>query len=168
MSAQLHCKTPLWDSVRFEVMAGEDIDAVVAIEQTLYSAPWSAGNFRDSLAAGYSAWVLRDVRLAEAHPLLGYFLLMCAIDEAHLLNVSVALPYQRSGFGLSLINKAVEVARSCRARVMILEVRPSNHRAIDIYERYGFEQIGLRPGYYPLSSQNASVREDAKVMRYVL
>jgi ribosomal-protein-alanine N-acetyltransferase len=100
--------------------------------------------------------------------IIGYFVLMAAVDEAHLLNISVAAAHQGRGLGLATLNKAAETARDHRARSMILEVRPTNRRAIMVYQRYGFRQIGLRPGYYPISTHNRTDREDAIVMQLTL
>jgi ribosomal-protein-alanine N-acetyltransferase len=173
MSARLEDEYTRQPSARFVPMRSEDVGPISVIEAALYTFPWTAGNFRDSLAAGYSAWVLRDESSAgsgsaEGAGILGYFLLMAAVDEAHLLNISVAPGHQGRGVGLALLNKAVQTARDHRARSMILEVRPTNQRAIAVYQRYGFTRIGLRPGYYPISSQNHTDREDAIVMKLVL
>jgi ribosomal-protein-alanine N-acetyltransferase len=97
--------------------------------------------------------------------LLGYFLVMQVVDEAHLLNVAVAEEWQGQGLGRFLLNQSVACARGLGMESMLLEVRPSNVRALGIYERYGFEQIGRRKGYYPAADQQ---REDAIVMRYTL
>ncbi|MGA2549802.1 MAG: ribosomal protein S18-alanine N-acetyltransferase [Burkholderiaceae bacterium] len=169
MSARLENEVRWQLRPRFALMRPADVQAIAAIETALYSFPWTAGNFRDSLAAGYSSWVLREDGGEQGEgPIVGYFLMMAALDEAHLLNISVALAHQGRGFGLALLNKATETAREHRARSMILEVRPSNLRALQIYERYGFRRIGLRRGYYPISTQNRTDREDAIVMQIAL
>ena len=86
------------------------------------------------------------------------------IDEAHLLNLSVARDRQRAGFGWRTLEWMAEVARGYGARTMLLEVRPSNESAVRMYQRYGFEKIGVRRGYYPAPAG----REDALVMRVAL
>lgn len=166
MSARPERELPWPALLCFEPMRSDEVDAIARIEARLYTFPWTIGNFRDSLAAGYSAWVLRDGS-AQNGPssILGYFLLMVALDDAHLLNISVATEYQGMGFGLALLNKSIETARDHRARTMILEVRPSNVRALSFYERHGFERIGVRRDYYPVSSENRIDREDAIVMQ---
>ena len=121
-------------------MVAEDLDEVFGVELSVYPHPWTRGNFADSLASGYQGRVLRD----DTGKLVGYFLLMAAVDEAHLLNVAVRA--ERQGEGL-------------------LEVRPSNQRALKVYEQYGFTEIGRRKAYYP---DHNGQREDAIVMRYVL
>ncbi|WP_317204709.1 ribosomal protein S18-alanine N-acetyltransferase [Janthinobacterium sp.] len=152
--------TQSWDlaRLRYEPMAERDLEEVAMLEESVYPHPWSRGNFADSLASGYQAWVLRDQQGA----LLGYFLLMVVVDEAHLLNVAVGAALQGQGLGRFLLNQAVACARGLGMESMLLEVRPSNLRALDIYQRYGFSQIGRRKAYYPADNQQ---REDAIVMR---
>lgn len=149
------------DQLLYAPMVAGDIDQVHALETSVYPHPWSRGNFIDSLASGYNGWTLRDAGGA----LVGYFLLMCAVDEAHLLNVAVAAPHQRQGLGLYLLDKIVACARGLSMESILLEVRPSNLRALKVYERYGFVQIGRRKNYYPAHNGQ---REDAIVMRFSL
>jgi ribosomal-protein-alanine N-acetyltransferase len=152
---------PVWDLARlqYEPMQTSDLDDVVELEQTVYPHPWSRANFDDSLASGYQAWVLRDT----TGELLGYFLLMAIVDEAHLLNLAVSAVRQGQGLGRLLLNQAVACARGLGMESVLLEVRPSNTRALEIYQRYGFQQIGRRKAYYPAANQQ---REDAIVMRF--
>ena len=152
-----------WDLARlnYEPMQPSDLDDVLALEQSVYPHPWSMANFVDSLNSNYEAWVLRD----QGGDLLGYFLLMAIVDEAHLLNVAVSAEKQGQGLGRFLLNQAVACARGLGMASVLLEVRPSNTRALQIYERYGFQHIGRRKGYYPAANQQ---REDAIVMRFGL
>jgi len=153
----------VWDLARlnYEPMRQADLPDVVALEESVYPHPWSMANFIDSLNSNYEAWVLRD----QHGDLLGYFLLMAIVDEAHLLNVAVSAEKQGQGLGRFLLNQAVACARGLGMESVLLEVRPSNTRALEIYERYGFKQIGRRKGYYPAANQQ---REDAIVMRFSL
>jgi ribosomal protein S18 acetylase RimI-like enzyme len=89
---------------------------------------------------------------------------MNAVDDLHLLNITVAPDYQRQGLSRVLLGWVEEVARRDRCTGVLLEVRPSNQRARMIYERLGFSAIGMRRGYYPA----AVGREDAIVMRKTL
>ena len=141
-------------------MQRAQIPAVLAIENSLYPFPWTAGNFADSLSSAYEAWVLLD-----ADEVAGYFLLMQVVDEAHLLNITVREDLQGGGLGRAMLDHAVSVAAALGTGSMLLEVRPSNVRAKAIYERYGFVSIGRRMGYYPTA---AEPREDALMMRLAL
>jgi ribosomal-protein-alanine N-acetyltransferase len=141
---------------KFELlpMSAADFPAVMAIETRIYAFPWTQGNFRDSLAAGYNCWVyLRDGEL------IGYAVLMHASDQAHLLNLSIAANCQRQGCGGLLLQGVCALARGNGARLLFLEVRPSNVAALRLYERHGFQRIGLRRDYYPAPAG----REDALI-----
>jgi ribosomal-protein-alanine N-acetyltransferase len=143
-----------------------DVDEVHALECSVFPHPWSRANFMDSLASGYDAWVLRDPDAQLGHDALaGYFLVMYALDEAHLLDVAVAAARQGTGLGRYLLDRIAARARAMRMESILLEVRPSNTRALEVYKRYGFKEIGRRKGYYPAHEGR---REDAIVMRYVL
>ena len=139
----------------FEPMTEADLPAVLEIEKSIYSFPWTPGNFQDSLRAGYSCWVYRD-----GGQLIGYVVLMLASGEAHLLNLSVAAHAQSRGHGRSLLDNVVGVARGYGAKVLFLEVRPSNEVGQRLYVRYGFRQVGVRRSYYPANRG----REDALVL----
>jgi ribosomal-protein-alanine N-acetyltransferase len=145
--------------VRIRPLMVADLDAVEAIERSIYEFPWTLGNFRDSIAAGYSCWALRD-----AHGLIGYAVVMLGADEAHLLNLSIAAPCQRRGHASRLLEHLMAVARDYGARVLFLEVRPSNEGARRLYARYGFRQVGTRRDYYPARDG----REDALLLALTL
>lgn len=148
---------PQLGRLQFAPMGAGDLDAVVQIEDAVYSHPWSRGNFQDSLYSGYQAQTLRDA----GGLLLGYFLVMLAVDEAHLLNISVAAAYQHQALGRMLLDQATAEARQHQMRTMLLEVRESNTHAAKVYRRYGFTEIGRRKNYYPAANQT---REGAIVM----
>jgi ribosomal-protein-alanine N-acetyltransferase len=138
-----------------EPMRDSDLRAVLEIEESIYEFPWTLGNFRDSLRAGYACWVM-----SEGRRLIGYAVLMLAAGEAHLLNLSVAAGSQRRGHGRHLLHNVVQAARGHKAKVLFLEVRPTNAVGQRLYAGYGFRQIGVRRGYYPARKG----REDALVL----
>lgn len=148
------------DKRQLRPVAVADLDALMAIETAAYPFPWSRGNFLDSIAAGY--W-LQALRLHEEW--LGYFVVMAAADELHLLNLTVAPAYQRRGHGRFLLDALCAQGRSRGCEQLWLEVRQSNERALALYLRYGFRAIGKRRGYYPAE---AGRREDATVMSLAL
>jgi len=139
----------------FAPMRLDDVDAVVIVEQRAYAFPWTRANFTDSLAAGYSAWCCRIDGM-----LTGYAIMMLVLDEAHLLNLTVAPDQQRRGLGLRIMEHLFDVARLHGGKRMFLEVRPSNAPGLGLYARLGFRMIGRRKGYYPAGEG----REDAVTM----
>ena len=147
------------ESVEIQPMRPADLDAVLAIEYSVCDFPWSRANFADSMASNYSCRVCRvDNQLA------GYFVLMQAVDEAHLLTIAVAESHQRRGLGARLLRQAMTVGQAGGATTLLLEVRPSNTKALAMYRHFGFAQIGVRRGYYPA----AGGREDALVLTHPL
>ena len=140
-------------------MGPGDLDEVLAIEYRVYPFPWGRGNFTDSMSSGYSCWVCR-----VSGELVGYFVVMLAVDEAHLLNIAIAEKRQGLGFGARLLRQAMRVAQASGGTLMLLEVRPSNEQALSLYRHFGFRQIGVRRGYYPADGG----REDALVLTHEL
>ena len=145
----------------FAALRANDIDEVARVEDDAYPFPWTRGNFLDSLASGYLARVARepDGRLA------GYFLLMPAVDDMHLLNITVRPDLQGRGVGRQLLDQICAMTREAGISAVLLEVRPSNQNALSVYRHAGFRQIGVRKNYYPAAGQS---REDAIVMRLEL
>lgn len=139
-------------------MREEDLDEVMAIEASIYTHPWTRGNFGDSLRAGYQC---RTWRAGQGRgELVGYFVLMAAVGEAHLLNLSIGPSWQRNGHGSALLREAASLAQQLGAQNLFLEVRPSNLAAQALYRKFGFNRIAVRRGYYPARSG----REDALVL----
>ena len=144
--------------LRCEPLTVADLGAVLAIENAAYEFPWTRGNFIDALAAGNHAQGLRDA----AGTLCAYCVAMAGVQEMHLLNLTVAPPYQHRGLARLMLDALVAASGAADARWLWLEVRESNQRAQVVYRRYGFEPIGVRRGYYPAAGGQ---REDAIVMR---
>ncbi|MDE2413352.1 MAG: ribosomal protein S18-alanine N-acetyltransferase [Comamonadaceae bacterium] len=141
---------------RFEALTPAHLDALMPIEQSAYSHPWTRGNFIDALATGYQAQLL----MAGAQ-ILGYFVAMPGVEEAHLLNITVAPAYQRQGWAHVMLDALALWARGRGAQWLWLEVRAGNARAQHVYETHGYRRVGLRKRYYPGAGDQ---REDAVVM----
>jgi len=153
---------PQADAARWSVhdMGMADLDEVAAIERQVQSFPWTRRNFADGLAAGYRGWVVR--RLGG---MLGFALVMDAPDMAHLLVIGVRPDSQRQGVGAELLRHSLAHCRQAGLPALTLEVRPSNTQAIAFYQQHGFQQLGLRRGYYPAAH---GAREDAWIMTLTL
>ena len=154
----------------FMPMQPSDLDAVLAIEGVSHPHPWTKGNFSDSLAAGHWAYCIRPqddevVRGSFLDPevLWAYCILFPAVDELHLLNITVSPKLRKLGLGKRIMAAIEGVSAQQNIPRIILEVRPSNLGALSLYQSLGYEQIGLRKGYYPQSPETG-VREDAIVM----
>ena len=142
--------------VVIRAMRGNDIADVVAIERASYQFPWSEGIFRDCLRVGYVCRVVTVSRQVMAYGVMSF-----GAGEAHILNLCVGEPYRCRGLGRRLLGSLIERANAAGMADAFLEVRPSNTAAIRLYLSQGFEQVGMRRGYY----QAPNGREDAAVLR---
>ena len=140
-------------------MTAGDLARVLAIENAAYPYPWTPGNFRDSLDCGYHCWVME-----LAGEIVGYCVAMIAVNEAHLLNFTIAAGWQRCGLGRELLKFLVQLARDFLVHKIYLEVRPSNVAGLKLYADAGFSEIATRRGYYPAHDG----REDAVILELAL
>lgn len=136
-------------------MTPGDVPSVLAIEARAHDFPWTAGNFHDGLVSGYYMVVME----AEG-AIAGYGVVQVILDEGHLLNITVAPGLHGQGLGRTLLLHLLDYARA-KTDTLFLEVRPSNARAIALYQTSGFNEIGLRRNYYPARGGG---REDALLM----
>ncbi len=136
-------------------MTAEDVETVLRIEQQIQRYPWTRGNFADALKSGNICGVYQ-----QGDEILGYAVLLAAVDEMQLLNLGIAAAYQRQGLGRKLLLEVQAVARAMNMGRVLLEVRPSNTAALALYRKAGFSELGLRSSYYPADNG----REDGIVM----
>jgi len=136
-----------------------DIPMVVTIERSAYQFPWSEGIFRDCLRVGYVC------RVVDAGgDMGGYGIMSVGAGEAHILNVCIREEYRGRGYARKMLVYLMDRARAAGMQEAFLEVRPSNTAASRLYHSMGFEQVGVRRGYY----QATVGREDAAVLRIIL
>jgi ribosomal-protein-alanine N-acetyltransferase len=158
----------------FLPMQSADLPAVLAIEATSHLHPWTEGNFADSLAAGHWAYCIYPAQDYEdsgtinsdyfnALTLWAYCILYPAVDELHLLNITVSPKLRGLGVGKRIMQTLETVAAEQGMSRVLLEVRPSNLSALKLYTLLNYEQIGIRKNYYPIDSVSG-IREDALVM----
>ena len=132
-----------------------DLPDVLKNERLGYMYPWTEGVFRDCLRNGQECWLLMSSNLNVGHGILSI-----AAGESHLLNVCVHPDFQGHGFGRILVEHVLERARAGKASTIFLEVRPSNVAACELYDKLGFNEVGIRENYYP----SKVGREDALVL----
>ncbi|MGB3918468.1 ribosomal protein S18-alanine N-acetyltransferase [Thiothrix litoralis] len=147
------------DFLPLRPMTSDDVTTVMALEARAYPFPWTAAIFLDCLKHGHSGWVYE-----QEGQLQGYAMMMFVLDEMHLLNLCIAPESQGQGLGSRLLKTLERIARTAKAETCFLEVRQSNFSAIRLYLNTGFNEVGIRKGYYPA----AIGREDAIVMAKTL
>lgn len=141
-------------NIEFRLMQADDLDCVVALEQKAFSHPWTRKLYEDALTS-YECWMM-----IVDHQHVGHGVISQVLDEAHLLNIAIAVEQQGKGLGLQLLEHLMQRASERGCVECFLELRESNQSAYRLYERFGFNEIGRRRDYYPAVSGH----EDALVM----
>lgn len=132
-----------------------DVREVARIESMAFSTPWSERTFLSLLhRSGLELWVAQ-----WGDQLAAYAILWRALDEGELANIAVRRDLWGRGIGSGLLNRILEVAEESGVRSLYLEVRESNGVAREMYARRGFQEIGVRKGYYE------GPHEDARVLK---
>lgn len=135
-------------------ITAEDIPVVMHLERSAHSHPWRQSSFEDCLKGRQKCWLAEN-----KNTLVGYVVVTHGGGDAELLNLAVAPAFQRKGIGQCLLEHATNCVKE-KADMLFLEVRVSNQKAIDLYAREGFFELGHRKNYYP----TANGHEDALLM----
>ncbi len=138
-------------------MLAEDIPVVMRIETASYDFPWTEGIFQDCIRNHYHCHVYM-----QGNEIVAYAVMQMGVDECHLLNICVAESSRMQGIGRQLVEFMLDLARRLNMRTAFLEVRSSNDGAFRLYHQLGFNEVGVRKGYYP----DHDGREDAIVLAY--
>lgn len=142
-------------------MTEADIPAVLEMERLACPHPvhaWTEDNYRSSLKSGY--WMRVRTHQGSGR-IVGVCVAMDGVEEMHLLNIAVDKAWHGAGLARGLLDALYAFCRQSGVALLWLEVRPSNERALGVYRRQGFAEVGVRKGYYPAPGG----REDALVMR---
>ena len=128
---------------------------VAALEAVCFSDPWSEKSVASELENPLSLWLVA----VEGEVVIGYVGSQTVLGETDMMNVAVAPDRRRQGIAEALVEGLVARLKEMRSRCLTLEVRASNIPARTLYEKLGFQQIGLRKNYY------RNPREDACILR---
>lgn len=139
--------------LRFERLNKSHIPAILAIEAVNNTAPWSDKSFENELTHEHG---LVLVALMDGI-VVGFGALWLVIDEAHVINISVADSHKRQGIGRRLMLELIRLSQERGMTCSTLEVRASNTAALELYRRLGFQSVATRKGYYPDNKEDAIV-----------
>jgi len=134
-----------------------DLDEVLELEEITYEFPWTQGIFEDCLRNQYNS-----ILYVKQKKIIAYLISQFIVNECHLLNLCVIQSERRSGLGEKMVHYLLNQTRQNNIESIFLEVRISNTAALQLYEKLGFNEVGLRRDYYP----NTNGREDALVLAY--
>jgi ribosomal-protein-alanine N-acetyltransferase len=137
-----------------------DINGIWAIEKVSFLTPWSRFSFLAELGHSLSQTLVAGPSPPQRWQVWGYLIYWVVADEMHILNLAVHPQQRRQGLARRLLDTAMTRARELGAQVAWLEVRPSNHPALNLYQSLGFKKVGRRPRYYD------DTQEDALLLAY--
>ena len=141
-----------------ENMTGIHVAPIAQLEKLCFSDPWSEKSIETELSCRLSCWLVA----MEGDTLLGYVGSQTVMDESDMKNLAVHPDYRRRGTAQALVNALENALRERGSKALTLEVRASNEPAIALYEKLGFQQVGLRKSYY------RNPKEDARILRKAL
>ena len=146
------------ESILIRPMQQADVQQVALLEKQIFSRPWSADSFEKALT--YPEQILLVAQ--EGQTICGYSILFAAADQADVSNIAVDPDRRGEKIGDALMREMLGRAEEEGVKEVFLEVRKSNAPAIGLYQKYGFEQIGIRKAYYE------APREDALLMKLTI
>ena len=129
----------------------QHLDEIQEIENACFSLPWHRAALEKQMCSDNCVFF---AALDESGSVIGYIGLMYVLDEGYISNVAVSPQYRRQGVADALIDALIDRAKGFLAFVT-LEVRESNHAAIYLYTKHGFETVGKRKNYYDRPKENA-------------
>lgn len=131
--------------MNIRLMAEEDIDSVVEIEEQLFSKPWTKQDFINSMSDRHNIYVVAE---NEHQEIIGYCGIWGVLDEGQITNVAVRTEDQGNGVGFKMLEELLFIGRNEGLQQYTLEVRKSNIKAIRLYEKLGFVEEGIRKNFY--------------------
>ena len=142
----------LLDDLRIRRMLESDLDQVTALEEKIFSIPWTKDGFLESLRSSYTLYLV-----AETEQIVGYCGYMRSFEEADVCNVAVAPDMRGLGIGEAMLRVLMEEGRKDGIERYTLEVRVSNASALRLYQKLGFETVGIRKNFYALPTEDAYI-----------
>ena len=147
-------------------MSVDDLAAVQEIERESFPTPWPPHAYRSELETNRLA---HYIVARYDDQLVGFAGMWLMVDEAHITTFAVRRTWRRQGVGERLLLALLDLAQARGAREATLEVRPSNHPARRLYEKYGFALVGVRRRYYSDDNEDALILTtdtlDSRAMR---
>ncbi len=141
--------------ITIKPMTKDDIEDVVVIESEAYGKHhWAKSSFYDEMSNNLAKYYVAKTPDGET---VGYAGTWHIIDEGHITTIAVKNDYLRNHIGEAIIHKIIEDCYKDEIKYLTLEVRVSNIPAIKLYEKYGFQSLGTRKGYYQDNGEDALI-----------
>ena len=141
--------------VTISPMSKEDVEDVVQIEAEAYGKHhWAKSSFYDEMSNNLAKYYVAKLQSGE---LVGYAGTWHIVDEGHITTIAVKKEFLRNHIGEAIIQRIIEDCYKNNIKYLTLEVRVSNEPAIKLYEKYGFQSLGTRKGYYQDNNEDALI-----------
>lgn len=142
------------EQVTFRKMTLHDVNKVYEIEKESFTLAWTKEAFEQEMVKNEFAYYV----VAETEEdIIGYCGMWLVIDEAHITNIAISPSQRGKKLGEALMKAAIDAAKAHGAKLMTLEARVSNIVAINLYKKLGFQNGGIRKGYYTDNQEDAIV-----------
>lgn len=138
---------------QIEKMQPEDIKEVAGIERRIFTLPWSEQGFLSSLQSEDTLYLV----VRKEGQIAGYCGLLQSFDEADITNVAVAEEARNEGLGFAMLSELMRLGKERGIARYTLEVRASNAAAIHLYEKLGFQSVGIRKNFYDQPKEDAVI-----------
>lgn len=139
--------------ILIEESTPQDIPAMVSIENECFSEPWSEKGFQSAFNDGISYFIS-----AKANKILvGYAGMYNVLDEGYVYNLAVSKDFRGNKIGKKLVKNLICYSKNKNLSFLSLEVRKSNHIAIGLYEKSGFEVVGTRKNFYNFPKEDGII-----------
>ena len=137
-------------------MTADHVAQVAELEKICFGTEaWSERSVASELTNSLSLWLVAE----EEGNVWGYVGSQTVMDETDMMNIAVHPEHRKQGIAATLVNNLVDVLRTRGSHSLMLEVRASNDPARKLYDKLGFQQVGLRKNYY------RNPKEDACILR---
>ena len=137
-------------------MTADHVAQVAELEKICFGTEaWSERSVASELTNSLSLWLVAE----EEGNVWGYVGSQTVMDETDMMNIAVHPEHRKQGIAAALVNNLVDVLKTRGSHSLMLEVRASNDPARKLYDKLGFQQVGLRKNYY------RNPKEDACILR---
>ena len=135
---------------KISLMGFSDLEEAYKIELDVNPSPWKYETFLSSFEVGHKGLICKKDNL-----MIGFIIFSPISPEAHILSISVRNEMQSKGIGTLLLKSMLDQCKVMNYKKIFLEVRVSNEKAINFYEKFGFSKDAIRNNYYTENSEDA-------------
>ena len=140
--------------IRVRIAKSSDLDDIYELDVQTFAMPWSKEALSYDILENDNAFVIVAEYEGE---FAGYADIWTVLDEADLNSIAVRVDFRRKGIGDAIMLAMIEMLSTSGVATINLEVRVSNMPAIKLYKKYGFNECGVRPGYYLDNGEDALI-----------